>query len=96
MHLLRAIGGLYYRCIVFVAVNTPVLSDVISACTKRVAYAVLLKAFLILCPVFADSYSAAGLVKSGGIQQGPTDGNPQVISLGFTVNLPEILPAFQE
>ena len=31
-------------------------------------------------------------MKPGGIQQGPTDGNPQVNSLVFTVNLPEILP----
>ena len=76
-----------------VIVNMPVLSDVISACTRRVDQAVLLKTLLILCPVFADSYSAAGLVKSGGIQQGPTDGNQQLIPLDFTVNLPEILPA---
>ena len=79
-----------------VIVNTPVLSDVISACTRRVDYAVLLKAFLILCPVLADSYSAAGLVKSGGIQQGSTDGNQQLSPLDFTVNPPEILPVFQE
>ncbi len=96
MHLLRALGRLYYRCIVLIAVNTPALSDVIFGCIKRVNCVVLSQAFLILCPVCADSYSAAGLVKPGGIQQGPTDGNPQVISLGFTVNLPEILPAFQE
>ncbi len=32
-------------------------------------------------------------MKSGGIQQGSTDGTQQFTPLDFTVNLPEILPA---